>query len=70
MSLRRRGGKIMIKVYDDNAFQNFKDEIARVFNANGLWSCEYCYWIDTDDRICKICHIISEALKEEFANKG
>lgn len=55
----------MMKNRDDKALKKFKDEIARVFNADGLWSCEYCYWIDTDERICKICHMISETLKRE-----
>lgn len=54
-----------MKNRDDKALKKFKDEIARVFNADGLWSCEYCYWIDTDERICKICHMISETLKRE-----
>ena len=55
---------------DDKAFIEFKNEIARVFNEDTLWSCEYCYWVDADDRICEICHVISEALKRDEGRCG
>lgn len=57
---------------DDKLFKRFKDRIARVFNRDGLWSCESCFWLDVDDKICMLCDRISrlfiwfEELEEVF----
>ena len=45
-------------------FNMFKDMLAQVFNRDGLWSCEFCYWIDCDEKICTICERLRDDLCE------
>ena len=43
-------------------FENFETLLSYAFNSQGLWSCEFCYWVDTDDRICEVCRALRTLL--------
>jgi len=48
--------------------RSFDKAISKVFNANGDWSCEFCFWIDCDQRICDGCAALREALNKAGNN--
>jgi len=46
-------------------FEEFLEQLGHIFNGDSLWSCEYCRWLDCDERICKICADMIRAVTRE-----
>ncbi len=45
--------------------ERIQKKIAMIFNKSGLWSCEFCYYIDVSDGVCKICNRLMSILASE-----
>jgi len=46
-------------------YETFLDILLATFGQEPeLWSCEYCYWLDCDERICKVCNELQKILEK------
>jgi len=46
-------------------FEKFIKMAGYLFNRDGLWSCEFCLWLDCDQRICEVCKALAAKLQAE-----
>jgi len=53
----KKGGESM-----QTDFEKFEALLSYAFNSQGIWSCEFCYWLDADDRICEVCRTLRALL--------